>query len=153
MKNAIPVALLWAVLGLGCQQGEHPNRTPGSPATFSGTKADPGKAALSGRLEAALAISDPYKRDSALDRVAQEAAEAGDPEVTKKALAALRDPLLRDSAAAACAAKLATAGQLAAGTEVAKTIQEPNRRDDVLEKLAKGSPSPAPATGRATAPR
>jgi hypothetical protein len=153
MKNAIPVALLWAVLGLGCQQGEHPTRTPGSHATFSGTKADPGKAALSGRLEAALAISDPSKRDSALDRVAQEAAEGGDAEVTKKALAQINNPLVRDATAAACAAKLAAAGHFAAGAEVAKTIQNPTRRDEALEKLAKGSPSPGPATGRATAPR
>jgi hypothetical protein len=147
MKNAIPVALLWAVLGLGCQQGESPSRTPGPPATFFGTKADPRHAALGGRLEAALAISDPHKRDSALDRVAQEAAEGADAEVTKKALAEIRDPLLRDSAAAACAAKLAGAGKFVAWTEVAKTTRDPTRRDDVLEKLAKGASAPVQPRG------
>jgi len=95
-------------------------------------------AALNGRLEAALGLTDSDKRDVALVKVAEDAATAGEAEVVKKALSRVTDSSKKDEAAEYCALKLAKAGKGPEAAEVAKTITDSAKRDSVLSKLAKG---------------
>jgi hypothetical protein len=94
--------------------------------------------ALNGRLEAGLALTDSGKRDSALVRVAEDAASVGQADVVKKALSRVTDTGNRDDAAQNCALKLAKAGKGSEAAEVAKTITDSGKRDSTLGKLAKG---------------
>jgi len=95
---------------------------------------------LQARLDAAMAMNDVAKRNSALAAVAEDAATRGEHEVVKKALNEINDPLVKNRSAANAASKLAAAGKRAEATEVANMITDPSMRNDVLSKLAKGEP-------------
>ena len=94
--------------------------------------------ALNGRLEAALALIDANNRDSALVKVAEDAASAGQADVVKKSLSRVTDIGKKDDAAENCALKLAKAGKGTEAAEVAKSIVDSGKRDSTLGKLAKG---------------
>lgn len=91
---------------------------------------------LEERLDAALAITDANVRGSTLTVVAKDAAEAGNAEVVKKAVAGIPDTKVLDRAAQNCARKLADKGHHEAANEVAKMISDQKLRDNVLRILA-----------------
>jgi hypothetical protein len=100
----------------------------------SGDKAVPNYQA---KLDAALAISDPTARDTALATVAEDAAAAAEPDIVKKAVSKISDPTKRDKTAESAASKLASKGMSAEAVEVARTINDPTLRDRTLSKLTK----------------
>jgi len=91
---------------------------------------------LQGRFNAANAISDTSKRDSALITVAKDAAEVGNGEVAKNAVLKISNLIRRSSTAAEVAVALADAGELDAAAEVAKQIAETEQRNKILEQIA-----------------
>ena len=91
---------------------------------------------LEDRLDAALAITDDKLRGNTLNRVATDAAEAGNADVVKKAVAGIPEPKLKGSVASACARKLAAKGQHEAANDVAKIIPDQKLRDSVLSGLS-----------------
>jgi hypothetical protein len=120
MRSIILVILAAGVsaLGMGC----------------SGDKAAPNYQA---KLDAALAISDPTARDTALATVAGDAAAAAEPDIVKQATSKIRDPDIRDKTAEGAALKLASKGKSAEAVEVARKINDPTLRDSTLSKLTK----------------
>src|SRR5690242_4107256 len=92
---------------------------------------------LETRLKAAMAMSDPVRKDAALERVATEAAQAGKPSVVTMALSNIADGAMRDATSEACALGLARSGWPANAAEVALKISDPRKRDYVLGKLTK----------------
>jgi hypothetical protein len=115
------VMLAWAGLMAGCDSSKPVASGP-----------------IGGRLDAALAITDLSKRNSALAKVAEDAGAAGDADTAKKSIEKITDLNVRNDAAAAAAFKLAEVGKHAEATEVAKKITDLNKKDSVLSKLAKG---------------
>jgi hypothetical protein len=111
----------------------------GSP--FQATPAEPPtdtQARYAARLEAALAISNPFERDDALASLATDAAAVGQVRVVKRCLAALSNPFCKDATASCCALRLGQAKQGSAAVAVARTISNPFERDAVLRKMAAG---------------
>ena len=94
---------------------------------------------FAGRLEAAKAIFDSNKRDSALVTVSLDAANAGEGEVAKAAVASIFDSNAKDDAAYNAAVALAKAGKGQEAKAVADLIFDSNRRDSALAKIASGS--------------
>lgn len=90
------------------------------------------------RVEAAISIGDPTKRDDALSVACKDAAAVGEVDVVKKGLGRLGDPTKRDDTTFDCAIKLKDAKKLEAATEIAKRIGDPTKRDKALAKLAAG---------------
>jgi hypothetical protein len=90
------------------------------------------------RLEAALKISDARIRDSSLEKIAEDAYDAGDGEfdVVRKAIAKIDDAKLQSEVATKIALKLRDRGQLRMATEVAELVSDKNARDALLAKLA-----------------
>jgi hypothetical protein len=107
-------------------------------AWLAGCTEERSTAPLPDRLKAAQAIQDPGQRDSALVKVAKDAAEAGEGEVVKGAIASIKDPGTHDNTAVSCAPLLMKAGKGTDATEVAKSIRDPGTRDSALSKLAGG---------------
>lgn len=90
------------------------------------------------RLAAALTISNVTSKDDAISRVALDAAEAGDGEVTTKAISAISNVQTKDAAASRAALKLAKASRGEEANAVARMISNIGVRDQTLAKLAKG---------------
>jgi hypothetical protein len=88
------------------------------------------------RLDAALAINDGNTRGSTLTILARDAAEAGNGEIVKKAVAGIPEGKVHQNAAQSCALKLAEKGQHEAANEVAKMIADEKLRDNVLRSLS-----------------
>jgi hypothetical protein len=129
-------ALLWA----GCE-GKVLRVTLTSPLDAGGPPAagpEEAEARYAARLEAALAIRNPFERDEALAGPASDAAAAGQGGVVKGCLAAISNPFARDDAAGRCALRLARAGRGAEAVEVARSIRNPFERDALLKKMAAG---------------
>lgn len=94
---------------------------------------------LKGRLEAALAITDPSSKNDALKSVALDAATAKNTEVVIAALQKISDPSLKNATAATCALKLAEQGETKEATATAAIISDPSQKNDVLSRIAKGT--------------
>jgi len=103
------------------------------PAESTDTSSD-----FSGRLEAAKAIFDSTKRDSALATVSLDAAKAGEGEVAKAAVASMFSSNAKDDAAYNAAIALAKAGKGQEAKAVADLIFSTNRKDAALAKIASG---------------
>lgn len=103
-----------------------------------GTKQPATPEQLKGRLDAASAMSDIGKRNEALATLAQEAADAGETEVTNRALDQILDLGQKNSAAYSCALKLAEGGKTQVAVEVAKKITDLGKRNDALGRIARG---------------
>ncbi|MFO0966955.1 MAG: hypothetical protein U0793_15385 [Gemmataceae bacterium] len=95
-----------------------------------------GERSLESRLDAALAIKDDNTRGSTLTVLARDAAEAGNGQIVKKAVAGIPDGKQHENAAQSSAMKLAEKGQHEAATEVAKMIADEKLRDNVLRSLS-----------------
>jgi hypothetical protein len=93
---------------------------------------------LSGRLDAAMAMTNSNQRDEALQVLVADAATAGEGEMVKEVLAKFTSTNLKDDAAVEAALALAEVGQAQAATDIAKTMSNLNQRDEVLAKIAKG---------------
>ena len=89
-----------------------------------------------GRLTAAVAISDSFKRDAALRAVADQAAQAGDAATVKKAVLEIGDSNKKDDAASSSALALANVGKRTDAAKVARMISDTDKRDNTLSKLA-----------------
>jgi hypothetical protein len=120
MRSIILVILAVGVsaLGTGC----------------SGDKAVPNYQA---KLDAALAISDPTDRDTALATVAEDAAAAAEPDIVRKAVSETSVQKKRDKTAESAALMLASKGKSAEAVEVARMINDQTLRDRTLSKLTK----------------
>ena len=94
---------------------------------------------LKGRLDAALAITDPSSKNVALKTIALDAAAANNSEVVKAALVKISEPSLKNATAASCALKLAAQGETKEATATAAIITDPSQRNDILSKIAKGT--------------
>ena len=90
------------------------------------------------RLDAATEMNNVTDRNTALAKVAIDAAAAGEGEVVKKAVSAItvEDKKMRTARDSALA--LAKAGQGNAAVEVAKMISQVTMRDDTLKKIILG---------------
>ena len=88
------------------------------------------------RLDAATEMNEVTHRNTALAKVAIDAATAGEGDVVKKAVSAItvEDKKMRTARDSALA--LAKAGQGAAAVEVAKMISQVKMRDDTLKQIA-----------------
>ncbi len=117
------VVILWFALIFGCGQDAKPKQTPEQ---------------LKGRLDAAIGVTDPDKRNDALKAVAEDAAEAGDGEVAQAATEKITDPDRKNEVAATCALKLAKRGNTKAANSVAGLITDPDKKNQVLGKISKG---------------
>jgi hypothetical protein len=89
------------------------------------------------RIQAARLIGDPGKRDDAYAKLAQDAADSSDVEITKESLRLIGDPKVRDSASAASARSLANHGKREGAVRVAQTIGDPKIRDEALAQIAR----------------
>ena len=92
-----------------------------------------------GKLEAALAISDRVTRDTALAKLAAEAAAEGEAKVVTIALSKINDAHTKDRTAATCVDVLIQAGKSHEATEVAKSIANSSTRDSALTRVAGGN--------------
>jgi hypothetical protein len=91
-----------------------------------------------GRLTAALAINDTSQRNDALKSVAQDAAEAAEGEIVKRAIYEINDSAMLDNVAYTCALKLVERGQAQAAADTAKLMHDTSRQNEVLSQIAKG---------------
>jgi hypothetical protein len=123
LKISISFCLL-LVLALGCQ---------GQVSTQS-----PAPTAMSGRLDAALAMKVGTSRHNALVKLAEEAANAGDGDVVLKAIAAVDAGTARDNTCSICSQALAKQGKSSQATKVAKQIANETSRNNMLAKIATG---------------
>lgn len=121
---AVTVTVTSLLLGGGCGSSSKPNGD------------GPEEGPFNARYNAAMAMT-PGERMSALAKVSEDAAEAGDAGTVKKCLAAIV-PSYRDDAAQKAALSLARAGKVDAATEVAKSIIDGGTRNKVLGQLARG---------------
>jgi hypothetical protein len=95
---------------------------------------------FSGKLEAALAIEDDFKRDGALKALAADAAAKGETSVTAEAISAISDDVTRDKAASESVDALIEAGKFDGAAEIAATIEDDVSRDNALSRVAEGRP-------------
>jgi len=93
---------------------------------------------LKGRLDAAMGLTDPDKRNDALKAVAEDAAESGVGEIAQAATQRITDHDRQNQVAGTCALKLADHGDTKSATAVAGLITDPDRRNEVLGKISKG---------------
>jgi hypothetical protein len=93
---------------------------------------------LRGRLEAALAIHNPFERDDALAELAVGAAKAGHGGIVRTAIREIGNPFTQNDTASRCARLLANAGQSGIAVDVANMIANPFERDATLKHLARG---------------
>jgi hypothetical protein len=89
------------------------------------------------RLAAGLAVMNQKEKNSLMEDLAKDAADAGDPRIVKQALGQIFEDGRRNDTAEACALKLAKTGKRAEALEVAKMIMSQRQQDSVLSKLAK----------------
>jgi hypothetical protein len=89
------------------------------------------------RLAAGLAVMNQKEKNSLMENLAKDAADAGDPRIVKQALGQMSEDGARNDTAEACALKLAKAGKRTEALEVAKMIMSQRQQDSVLSKLAK----------------
>ena len=124
MKKFLNYVLVFAaLLFAGCSD----QRKPGAPHEQ-----------LKGRLTAALAINDMNQRDAALKSVAQDAAEAAEGEIVKRAVYEIHDLPMLDEVAYACALRLVERGQAQAAADTAKLMRDASKQNEVLSRIAKG---------------
>lgn len=93
---------------------------------------------FTGRLEAAKAVYDSNKRDAALAKVAQAAAEAGDGETAKEAVRTMFSTNAKDDACYNAAVALARVGKGKEAKAVADLMFSTNRKDEAMTKIAGG---------------
>lgn len=119
MKNLLPVivCVLACCLVAGCKKRE--------------------AASFDQRLAAGLAVMNQKEKNSLMEDLAKDAADAGDSRIVKQALGQMFEDGLRNDTAEACALKLAKTGKRAEALEVAKMIMSQRQQDSVLSKLAK----------------
>jgi hypothetical protein len=124
MRSSLSYFLVFAVLSLaGCGHQRTPHAIPEQ---------------LKGRLDAALAINDMNQRDAALKSVAQDAAEAAEGEIVKRAVYEIHDLPMMDKVAYACALRLVERGQAQAAADTAKLMRDASKQNEVLSRIAKG---------------
>lgn len=93
---------------------------------------------LQGRLAAAVAVDTPASRNDLLSKLAMDAANAKDVQITTKAIESIQNPDLWDKSADACARVLSKQGDAKGATEVARLIRSPNMREKALASIAQG---------------
>ena len=92
---------------------------------------------LTTRLKAATNITDSNTKQTALAKLAEDAASAGKPDTTTAALQKITDTNLRNTTAHKTALTLAKAGHTTAATTIAQTITDTNQKDETLSQIAK----------------
>ena len=92
--------------------------------------------AIAERMEAAMGISDPGQKDKPLAAVVVDAAQTGQVETVKKALAAMYDVDDRNKATHEAAVLLAKHGLRKPAIDLAKGISDTDLRDQTLVELA-----------------
>jgi hypothetical protein len=95
-------------------------------------------AALPGRLSAALALSSPSSRHEVLGRLAIEAAELGDADITRSCIDQLSAPSQRQEVTYQSALRLARAGKAKDAVGLASTLTSPSSRQKALARIAEG---------------
>ena len=91
---------------------------------------------LADRLQAATMMNDFTSKDSALGKLAADAAKAGNAKVAGEALQKMFDSTARSQAALEAVRALAKRGMRKPAIEIAKTIPDFNIRDQALSELA-----------------
>ena len=94
-------------------------------------------ASLRGRLDAASSIMDVASRDEAFAKLATDAAEAKNAEVSKQAIGSILSVNTKDHAAEAAALALAKQAETSSATEIARMILDTTIRDRTLKAVAK----------------
>ena len=97
---------------------------------------NPSDDTLNDRLQAAIVMNDFNAKDSALSKLAIDAAKAGNAKVTGDALAKMYDYTARSQASLAACRELIKRGLRKPAIEIAKTIPDFNVRDQTLSELA-----------------
>jgi hypothetical protein len=95
-------------------------------------------AALPGRFAAAMALTSPSKRHEVLARLATEAAELGDAEVTRGCIDQLSSPSRKQEVTYQSALRLARANKAKDAVELANTLTSPSLRQQALATIAEG---------------
>lgn len=93
---------------------------------------------LQGRLAAAIAVDTPDSRNDLLSKLAMDAANAKNVQITTKAIESIQNPDLWDKSADACARVLSKNGESKGATEVARLIRNPDEREKALAAIAQG---------------
>ena len=94
----------------------------------SGKIATGDSASFAGQLEAAKAISNSTKRDSALSSLAMEAAKAGEGDIAKQSVASISNSSVKDDAGYNASVALARAGKTEDAKRVADSISNSTNR-------------------------
>lgn len=92
--------------------------------------------ALKARLSAALAIDDATMREEAVSAVALLAADAGNVEAVREALAHIQSAETLENLTGDCALNLAAAGKFAEAIRMAKTFKDADDRNRLLRMIA-----------------
>jgi hypothetical protein len=95
-------------------------------------------ASLPGRFAAAVALTSPSRRQQVLGRLALDAAELGDADITRGCLDRLSTPSQKQEVTYQSALRLARAGKAKDAVELANTLTTPSRRQQALGKIAEG---------------
>jgi hypothetical protein len=104
--------------------------------TAAGQPSDELREKLAVRLEAATSISDVNEKDQALTAIVNDAAKAGEVEITKQALGSIGNQAGRDEATHQAALELAKRGLQKPAVELAREIYNSTTRDQALSELA-----------------
>jgi hypothetical protein len=95
-------------------------------------------ASLPGRLAAALALTSPSTRQAVLGRLAIEAAELGNADVTRGCIDQLSSPSQKQMVTYQTALRLARASKAKEAVELANTLTSPTQRQKALAIIAEG---------------
>jgi hypothetical protein len=95
-------------------------------------------AALPGRFAAAMALTSPSRRHAVLGKLATDAAELGDAEITRNCIAELPTPSQKQEVTYQSALRLARVGKAKDAVDLANTLTTPSLRQKALAAIAEG---------------
>jgi hypothetical protein len=124
------------LLTVGCDTRPSPSVLKESSTTPSKQPSD--KASLASRFEAAAALQFQQEQQEAFAKLALDAAELGDAEITRKAIEKLIFQRRQQDVTYKSALKLAKAGKGEDAVRLAKSLISTTQREHALSKLAKG---------------
>jgi hypothetical protein len=96
-------------------------------------------AALPGRFAAAQALTSPSRKQAVLRRLATDAAELGDADITRGCIEQLSAPSQKQEVTYQSALRLARAGKAKDAVELANRLTTPSLRQKALASIAAGS--------------
>jgi hypothetical protein len=90
------------------------------------------------RLDAADAMGNPGRQEEARKKIVEDAADAGEADVARKAFEKISNPGTKEDLTEACALKFAKRGDVKAAKSFAELMSNPGKKEEVLRKIANG---------------